>query len=550
MQQLFIHELRGKFFMRSPKQNSPTLLYFVVTFNGRKIRLATGVKIHPQYWNKKAQKAIVSTAQSKITRINNTIVNTTIDEYFKRFIQFKDYLCENPSEIDDGVKLLKSYIYNNVKMNCIDFLRKCKDEDKTISDGTKKDYNSAIDNLDKYMNLGHMVNDFNGFTKKYIKNYYDYLFDIDDNPRTKDGKLTVSYINKQISQLWSMLNKYAVDNDRMTFSILQEWNERPWMRKDKTKKNEKGIALRDDEILLLWDYWYKLENQADKDILAVFLLECLTGQRYSDIDKITENLSTIHSITTIQLTQAKTGASLRMGIIFELTKMILAEYDNQMPKEYSNGYSNKRMIVIGKKAGIQGVETVTRHSGNNTHVVSEQKERYKFLTQHTGRRTFITLLSLREWSPNRIKQYTGHADVEMVERYTKIKNSVDYEQFHNAIKYSPSQVLKYVDEDENIKLFGESRRENQNLIQYNNCFQTEIEEAKWVLAMFNVPAYRFADVYDIDELRSMMYCIEHALLKVIPNRKLIKAIFNDDNKSLEDKAKELHELYIECGGKI
>lgn len=547
--QTFIQELQGNFFLRSPKQTTPTLLYYVVRINNKKVRLATGVKVYPQHWDKGKQKAIISPLHPKLTRINNSLVNDKIEEYLKRFSQFKEYLCDNPSEITNGGELLKSFIYNKMSENCIEYLRKCKDEDKTISEGTKKDYKSSLDNLERFCTQDNAVNKFNDFTKKYIKNYYNYLLSIDDNPRTKDGKLSISYVNKQISQLWNMLNKYAVENELMDYSILLEWQNRgAWEKKDKTKNNEKGIALRDDEVIKLWKYWHHIDNQNDKDILATFLLECLTGQRFSDIEKITDNLDTIHSITTIQLTQQKTGKTIKVGIIFELAKMILKLYENQMPQSFTNDYSNKRMKEIGKAAGIEGLETITRHSGNDTHVQSIKKQRYELLSQHTGRRTFITLLALREWSANRIKQYSGHSEIEMVERYTKIRDGVQYEIFHNAIKNNPAQILRYIDEDENKKLFGEQELK-QPLYHYptnDEQFKNEIQEAKEVLAMFNVPASKFVGLSDIDELRSMMYGIEHQLLNVIEDRKLIKAIFNNAGKSLEEKANELHELYLSC----
>ena len=375
--QTFIQELQGNFFLRSPKQTTPTLLYYVVRINNKKVRLATGVKVYPQHWDKGKQKAIISPLHPKLTRINNSLVNDKIEEYLKRFSEFKEYLCDNPSEITNGGELLKSFIYNKMSENCIEYLRKCKDEDKNISEGTKKDYKSTLDNLERFCTQGNAVNKFNDFTKKYIKNYYNYLLSIDDNRKTKDGKLSISYVNKQISQLWNMLNKYAVENELMDYSILLEWQNRgAWEKKDKTKNNEKGIALRDDEIIKLWEYWPHIDNQNDKDILATFLLECLTGQRFSDIEKITDNLNTIHSITTIQLTQQKTGKAIRVGIIFELAKIILKQYENKMPQSFSIDYSNKRMKAIGKAAGIVGQETMTRHSGNDTHVQSIIKQRY------------------------------------------------------------------------------------------------------------------------------------------------------------------------------
>lgn len=548
--QTFIKELQGNFFLRAPKQDSPTLLYYVVRFNDKKYRFATGVKVYPNQWNKVYQIAEINSKLSKLERLNNAIVNKKIEEYKYRFSQFKTYLCNNPLEIVNGENLLKAFIYNNKVMdNCIEYLRNCKDEDKSISSGTKKDYKSAIDNLEKYSLEDKKITSFNDLNKKFIKGYYNYLLSIDNNPRTKDGKLSVSYINKQIGQLWTMLNKYAVENEIMNPSILQEWKERTaWEKKDKTKQNEKGIALRDDEIILLWNYWHNIDSQRDKDILATFLLECLTGQRFSDIEKITENLNTIHTITTIQLAQKKGGKGIRVGIIFELAKTILTEYKNQMPTSYGNAYSNKRMKVIGKNAGIKGKETIIRHSGNDTHVTSELKERYELLTQHTGRRTFITLLVLREWGANRIKQYSGHSDIEMIERYTKIKDSADYERFRYAVKNDPKNVLKFVDEEENNRLFG-TVPISVPFYHYPNPeerFRAEIEEAKRVLSMFNVPACDFMEIYDIDELRSMMYSIEHDILEVIKDRQLIKNIFNNDNKTLAEKAKELHQLYLAC----
>jgi hypothetical protein len=51
-------------------------------------------------------------------------VNGKIEEYLKRFSQFKEYLCYNPSEITNGGDLLKSFIYDKMEENCIEYLRK------------------------------------------------------------------------------------------------------------------------------------------------------------------------------------------------------------------------------------------------------------------------------------------------------------------------------------------------------------------------------------------------------------------------------------------
>ncbi len=64
--QTFINELQGNFFLRTPKKNSPTLLYYVVRFNNKKYRFAMGVKVYPNQWNKLKQSAETSNKLSKV----------------------------------------------------------------------------------------------------------------------------------------------------------------------------------------------------------------------------------------------------------------------------------------------------------------------------------------------------------------------------------------------------------------------------------------------------------------------------------------------------
>lgn len=154
------------------------------------------------------------------------------------------------------------------------------------------------------MKEGHEVTSFDEIDKKYIKGFYEFLRKIDDAPTT-DGKLSLNYINKQISQLATMLNKFAVENDVMKLQVLNDWNYKTWTIKDKATKNIDEIALRDDEVLLLWNYWHKLEDTKYKDTLALFLLECLTGQRYGDIDELFPGIEIQSDIKSVQMVQKR-----------------------------------------------------------------------------------------------------------------------------------------------------------------------------------------------------------------------------------------------------
>lgn len=62
MQQTFINELQGNFYLRTPKLEKPSLIYYVVVMNGRKYRFATGVKVYPKHWDIKNKKLILVSA--------------------------------------------------------------------------------------------------------------------------------------------------------------------------------------------------------------------------------------------------------------------------------------------------------------------------------------------------------------------------------------------------------------------------------------------------------------------------------------------------------
>lgn len=506
MQQTFIKELQGNFYLRTPKREKPTPIYYVIVMNGKKHRFATGVKVYPDHWNTKKQEAYISVRLSELDNKNNSIANEKIAELKSRFSEFKNYLCECPDEIDNSDVLLKQYIYKKKEiktMDCIAFLNNQLASYNGASASTKKDYSNGIKNLDRYMKEGHAISSFDEMDKKYVKGFYEFLRKIDDAP-TKDGHLSLNYINKQISQLSTMLNKFAVENDVMKLQTLNDWNYKVWTIKDKATKNIDEIALRDDEVLLLWDYWHNISDAKYKDTLALFLLECLTGQRYSDIDKVLKDIEVQNNTMSMQLVQGKTAKKVEFDIVFELTKEILAEYKNREPQKVTVDYFNKLLKKIAKAAGIKGKQLVTRHSGENTNVKVEEKERYECIKSHTGRRTFITLLKLRGWDNRKIQTYSGHETIDMVEHYTKIVSPKDYKIFKDTIRNNPDKILRYADEEDNQKLFegyAGVKKDKTKVLDYlfgiNKILQIKDMQSNGI------------DVYQLDEMKQIISTIKN-----------------------------------------
>ena len=442
--QIFINEVRCNFNLREPKVDKLTNIYLVASINNKQVKLATGVKVYPSQWNAKKQEAYVSVRLTELDNTNNTIANDKLNELKNSFIEFKHYLCEHPNEIEQGIELLKKYIYKDdmkkeetQPINVGLYLRQCIDNDNNITDGSRSTYSNAVRLLERFIkDNGIVIKSFNEIDTKFFNDFQTFLLSIED-AKTTDGTLSVPYINNTIKTIHQRIEAYVVKfqlMDRSKFlDIVQP------LLKDKT--DDYKIALRDDEVLKLWNYQPKDSN--DEIVRDIFLLNCLTGQRISDTEKVDDNLEDILDVTTIKLIQKKTGKYLNFSIIFELAKEILNKYPNGLPK-VNTVILNARIKEIAKEAGITGKEVVGRQTKDGLNTT--YKERYECITTHTGRRTFITLLKLRGWDDGKITMYSGHKDDRMVKRYTKIKDTAAFERFNKTKKEHPELLLRMVGE--------------------------------------------------------------------------------------------------------
>lgn len=442
--QIFINEVRCNFNLREPKADKPTNIYLVASINNKQVKLATGVKVYPSQWNAKKQEAYVSVRLTELDNTNNTIANDKLNELKNSFVEFKHYLCEHPNEIEQGIELLKKYIYKDdmkkeetQPINVGLYLRQCIDNDNNITDGSRSTYSNAVRLLERFIkDNGIVIKSFNEIDTKFFNDFQTFLLSIED-AKTTDGTLSVPYINNTIKTIHQRIEAYVVKfqlMDRSKFlDIVQP------LLKDKT--DDYKIALRDDEVLKLWNYQPKDSN--DEIVRDIFLLNCLTGQRISDTEKVDDNLEDILDVTTIKLIQKKTGKYLNFSIIFELAKEILNKYPNGLPK-VNTVILNARIKEIAKEAGITGKEVVGRQTKDGLNTT--YKERYECITTHTGRRTFITLLKLRGWDDGKITMYSGHKDDRMVKRYTKIKDTAAFERFNKTKNEHPELLLRMVGE--------------------------------------------------------------------------------------------------------
>lgn len=454
IKQCFVQEITPYYNLVKPKGTKPTMVYFIVRIKKEQVRISTRCKVYPNQWEK--NKAKVSKLLPKLESDNNMILNNQIKIYNQRFDEYK-YLV-NCGQIEMNKDTLKHYIYKGQIMkeikealNIPQTLKKYIYNDISFTDATRENRIREVEKFESFLN-GRVLNSYSELNTKLFREFQEWLIENVEG-KNEDGTASPATLNKIVSNLLGSINKYLVANEIISKSQFIDIVVTPI----KQTKNDNKIALTEDEIYLLHNY--QCETEKDEQIRDLFLLECTTGQRFSDVNKVTNNIIHKDGRTYINLVQDKNKAPIQVDILFEMALEIVQKYDYKLPN-ISNKLLNERIKIIAQKAGIKGSEEFFFDHIDKSKAYTITRERYECVCSHTGRNTFVTMLSLRGWHYHEIGRYTGHKKIETIQHYDKSKVGTKYRVMFEALqKERPELLLKLVTD----KVNKETRKEPNNL---------------------------------------------------------------------------------------
>lgn len=455
--QWFVQEITPYYNLVKPKGTKPTMVYFIARIKNEQVRISTGCKVYPNQWEK--NKAKVSKLLPKLESDNNMILNNQIQIYNQRFDEYK-YLV-NCGQIEMNKDTLKHYIYKRQIMkeikealNIPQTLKNYINNDISFTDATRGNRIREVEKFESFLN-GRVLNSYSELNTKLFREFQEWLIENIEG-KNEDGTASPATLNKIVSNLLGSINKYLVANEIISKSQFIDIVVTPI----KQTKNDNKIALTEDEIYLLHNY--QCETEKDEQIRDLFLLECTTGQRFSDVSKVTNNIIHKDGRTYINLVQDKNKAPIQVDILFEMALEIVQKYDYKLPN-ISNKLLNERIKIIAQKAGIKGSEELFFDHIDKSKAYTITRERYECVCSHTGRNTFVTMLSLRGWHYHEIGRYTGHKKIETIQHYDKSKVGTKYRVMFEALqKERPELLLKLVIDKE--ELGKEATKKTLNLL--------------------------------------------------------------------------------------
>ena len=340
---------------------------------------------------------------------------TELQEIFKRFEVAE--IMPSPAEVKEAFNNrhgqnekteLSSTDMSNVPSNFYeafdDFVRVC---------GRQNDWTHST--FEKFAVVkNHLKNfrselSFDFFDEEGLTEYVQFLREV--------REMRNSTIGKQLSFLkwflrWSFKQGMHSNNAYDTF-------------KPKLKDMQKKIIfLTWEELNRLREFKIPPTKQALERVRDVFLFQCFTGLRYSDVFNLRRSdIKGDH----IEVTTVKTSDSLVIELnkhskaILEKYQDVVFEHDKALPV-ITNQKMNEYLKELAELAGINEPIRQTYYKGNEC--IDEVTPKYALLGTHTGRRTFICNALALGIPPQVVMKWTGHSDYKAMKPYIDIADDI------------------------------------------------------------------------------------------------------------------------------
>ena len=389
-----------------------------VNFASKRIEFTTGYRIDSAKWD--ADKQRVKNGCSNKLKQSASEINASLLEYyteiqsiFKRF-EVEDVM-PTPEQIKEAFNALRKPVSEEPKpkkeaLPCDffqvfdDFVEDC-GRQNNWTDSTFEKF-AAVKN--------HLTNFRDGLTFEFfdergLNDYVIYLRDIKEMRNTTIGK--------QLSFLKWFL--------RWAYKKGVHQNNAYDSYKPKLKSTQKKIIfLTWDELNRLREFKIPSNKQALERVRDVFLFQCFTGLRYSDVFNLRRSdIKGDH----IEVTTVKTSDSL----IIELnnhSKAILDKYkdvafeDDKVLPVITNQKMNDYLKELAEMAGIDEPVRQTYYKGNER--IDDVTPKYALLGTHAGRRTFICNALALGIPPQVVMKWTGHSDYKAMKPYIDIADDI------------------------------------------------------------------------------------------------------------------------------
>lgn len=388
-----------------------------VIYNGNRVEFTTGYRIDVAKWDESKQRVRLG-CTNKLKQSSSEINSDLLCYYTEMQNTFKEFEVQNIIPTPAQLKFAFNRLHDTTSS----------EDAETASLPLK-----LLDVFDEFTKECGMQNGWSSATYEKFAAVKTHLIKFDSEQRfeTLDESRLTQYVNylessaglrntsilKQIAYLkwflrWCRKKGYCSNNE------FEDFN-------PKLKSTpKKVIFLTWDELTRLREYAIPATKQYLERVRDVFLFQCFTSLRYSDVCNLRRSdIKENH----IEVTTVKTADSLVIELndhsraILEKYKGVAFEGDKVLPV-VSNQKMNDYLKELSKLAGLDEPIRETYYKGSER--IDLVTPKYELMSTHAGRRTFICNALALGIPAQVVMKWTGHSDYKAMKPYIDIADDI------------------------------------------------------------------------------------------------------------------------------
>ena len=409
--------MKYSFVLNERSKDGETTILFSVYFKEekRKFVYSTGEKIHPNDWDfEKRQPNNLNGRKEKSQKHREINVQLSryaaeLDKISAQYKRIGETLTIRQLKAEFDSVFKKGSSRTNDFFNVYDEYISYKGKEGAVKHNTMK----------RYANLKNILKDFEEVTRyklSFSRINNEFYIEFLNYCRTAK-RHTQNTLGRNIG-LFKTFMKWA--NNKGYHFNLEYQN----FKKFSAETNE--VTLTSEELDSLWRFDFSQKPRLER-VRDLFCLGCVTGLRYSDYSRISKANVQGDNLELISIKNSD-----RLSIpLNSYARFILEKYDFVLPTISEQKFRD----YIKEACQIVGIDQPTQKTTFiGTERNDEQIPKYKRVSSHTARRTFITLSLENGMRPEVVKSITGHKNLKSFEKYVKVNPEAKKKEMNNVWK--------------------------------------------------------------------------------------------------------------------
>ena len=379
--------------------NRQSAIYCYVREYKNTFTLNTGQSVKPDFWDTDTQRANLRQTRDNIIKGSLKGLNQYLNAFESKILDIERVI--RSKQPDAGFNVIVDAIkrqFDKKKAGLFDIYDEfLKIKRQEVSKQAIFKFKRVEALLKDYQKINHENLDFDKITPLFFSKFYSFLIE-NRNMLNNTANKNIQFLKTFL--IWANTNGYTENSSYKAFKSKSEANE--------------VIYLTELELMKL--YSLQLKDERLSRVRDIFVFQCFTCVRYSDIQNISRE--DIRNSTWKVRTQ-KTHQIIEIPLN-NYALSILARY-SEFPKPLpviSNQKMNDYLKELCKVAGIDDTVKTVKYKGSDR--IETTYKKYEVIGTHTARRTFVSLSLQKGMKPENIMAITGHTTYRMMQKYLKI----------------------------------------------------------------------------------------------------------------------------------